>query len=151
MVTYKEAQAVVDTIVDTFKQENAELDSQALANASAYIGQDVQIRDYVLGRMGENTPEANILLLTLIRAMGDNANLRSLFSVALYESGETELALALLKLAHEDDPDNTMVSLLGRVITAGWSVEAFGRMREELHPKVVAHLTEIADEEIDGN
>lgn len=152
MVTYKEAQAVVDTVFSSVQAgEDIVIDSQELGLAGSYIGQDVQIRDYFLGRMGENLPQLNMVLLTLIRGMGDNANLRSLFSVALYESGETDLALSLLELAHDLDPDNTMVSLLTRVIKAGWSVESFAQMRTELHPKVVAHLKEIADEELGSN
>lgn len=152
MVTYKEAQAVVDTVINSVQAGNdIVIDSQELGLAGSYIGRDVQIRDYFLGRMGENMPQLNMVLLTLIRGMGDNSNLRSLYAVAQYEAGSSEEALATLKTAHEIDPENTMVNLLGRVITAGWSVESFASMRTELHPKVVAQLTEIADEEIDGN
>lgn len=150
MVTYKEAQAVVDTVFSSVQAgEDIVIDSQEISLAGAYIGQDVQIRDYFLGRMGENLPQLNMVLLTLIRGMGDNSNLRSLYAVAQFESGATAEALDTLRLAHEIDPDNTMVSLLGRVITAGWSVEAFAQMRKELHPKVVAHIAELADKEID--
>lgn len=152
MVTYKEAQAVVDTVINSVQAGNdIVIDSQEISLASSYIGQDVQIRDYFLGRMGENLPELNMVLLTLIRGMGDNSNLRSLYAVAQFESGASEEALATLKSARESDPDNTMVNLLGRVITAGWSVESFGQMRTELHPKVVAQLATLANETIGDN
>lgn len=152
MVTYKEAQAVVDTVFSSVQSgDDIVIDSQEISLASAYIGQDAQIRDYFLGRMGENLPQLNMVLLTLLRGMGDNSNLRSLYAVAQYEAGSSEEALATLKSAHEADPTNSMVNLLGRVITAGWSVEAFAQMRTELHPKVVAHLTEIANDTLDEN
>jgi hypothetical protein len=54
-----------------------------------------------------------------------------------YEQDNKEDALITLSNANQN---YSLAMLLARVFEAGWPAEAFGNMRDELHPKVVAGI-----------
>jgi hypothetical protein len=58
-----------------------------------------------------------------------------------YEQGNAEDALVILSNA---DVMYSLSNLLTRVFAAGWPAQAFGQMRSELHPKVIAGIFEEA-------
>ena len=126
---------------------------EALFNESEYISQDeiakalfyltdIQVRDYTLGLLNPSTPDmfrpALSLLVESAPTDGDYINGPACLLAALeYEQDNKEDALIMLSNASED---YSLALLLRRVFAANWPAAAFGNMREELHPKVVAGI-----------
>lgn len=103
---------------------------------------DIQVRDYTLGLLNPSTPDkfrpALSLLLNAAPTDTDYINAPACLLAALeYEQDNKEDALVILSNA---DVMYSLATLLTRVFTAGWPANSFGKMREELHPKVVAGI-----------
>ena len=104
---------------------------------------DLQDRDFALGITNDENIEALCGLwkyLLTYAPTGLVAPVATLLSVNCYENDDTEMAMAALNRAFEDDPEYGLAKLLRRTYNAGWPSDAFQRMREELHPKVCHKL-----------
>jgi hypothetical protein len=55
-----------------------------------------------------------------------------------YEAGDLDSVAKSLSFAYSADPSYSLTKLLMRVTASGWPKEAFIKMREELHLKVMA-------------
>jgi hypothetical protein len=103
---------------------------------------DIQVRDYALGLLDPATPDkfrpALSLLLEAAPTDTEYINAPACLSSALeYEQDNKEDAFLILSNA---SANYSLAMLLTRVFTAGWPANAFGNMRNELHPKVTAGI-----------
>ena len=104
---------------------------------------DLQVRDYAMGfTTTENIETVSSMWRWLleIAPSGQIAPVAALHSAISYEQGKSEIALASLALAIEDQKTYPLALLLRRVYAANWPPESFATMRKDLHPKVCAAL-----------
>jgi hypothetical protein len=71
--------------------------------------------------------------------------LYTVLSALYFMDGDSDLAYLALDEARALNRDYSLLNLLARIYGAGWSVEAFDAMTQELHPKVLAEIEAIAD------
>lgn len=126
-------------------QEGNNVDSATVAQLLFYLT-DIQVRDYTLGLLDPSTPDkfrpALSLLLDAAPTDTEYINAPACLLAALeYEQNNKTAALLTLSNA---DQKYSLGMLLVRVFAADWPAEAFGNMRNELHPKVVAGIFEEA-------
>ena len=145
-ITRREAKIAVDTFINHYLANTSEdVQPETIVSIQAALtGQDLQIRDYLLGLtleypldqlteavsiMGEFLPE------------GNRASVYSVLSAYSFQSGDTNKAQDYLSLAFADDSSYSLALLLQRVYNSGmWTPESFEKMAQELHSKVVAGL-----------
>ena len=145
-ITRREAKIAVDTFINHYLANTSEdVQPETIVSIQAALtGQDLQIRDYLLGLtleypldqlteavsiMGEFLPE------------GNRASVYSVLSAYAFQSGDTNKAQDYLSLAFADDSSYSLALLLQRVYNSGmWTPESFEKMAQELHSKVVAGL-----------
>lgn len=145
-ITRREAKIAVDTFINHYLANTSEdVQPETIVSIQAALtGQDLQIRDYLLGLtleypldqlteavsvMGEFLPE------------GNRASIYSVLAAYTFQSGDTDKAQEFLNLCFADSPDYSLANLLRRVFNSGmWSPESFTTMAQELHPKVIAGL-----------
>lgn len=116
--------------------EDTELYTTAAINAL----RDVQVRDYVMGIINNDTVDSIMIALNHMVEVTPKKYISapaSLLALTYYETGQPARALDTLSKAKQD---YSLASLLNRVFNAGWPAESFQQMREELHPKVVATI-----------
>jgi hypothetical protein len=122
-------------------QEGDNVDPATVAQLLFYLT-DIQVRDYTLGLLDPSTPDkfrpALSLLLDAAPTDTEYINAPACLLAALeYEQDNKEAALLTLSNA---SGKYSLCMLLVRVFAADWPASAFGNMREELHPKVVAGI-----------
>ena len=145
-ITRREAKIAVDTFINHYlANTSADVQPETIVSIQAALtGQDLQIRDYLLGLtleypldqiteavsiMGEFLPE------------GNRASVYSVLAAYTFQSGDTDKAHDYLSLAFADDSGYSLALLLQRVFHSGmWTPESFQTMAQELHAKVVAGL-----------
>ena len=137
----KAAQRVGARLVEEFFASPTKQSDEVLVNVLYYLT-DIQVRDYTLGLLDPSTPDkfrpALSVLLEAAPTDTDYINAPACLLAALeYEQDNKEDALIMLSNASED---YSLGKLLTRVFASGWPASAFGNMREELHPKVVAGI-----------
>ena len=103
---------------------------------------DIQVRDFALGSLDPAKAEQQIALLEYLveQAPTDSEFINApacLLAQLLYEQGDTANAVLMLINAQTD---YSLALLLVRVFRSGWEPKSFAKMREELHPKVVAGI-----------
>jgi hypothetical protein len=106
---------------------------------------DVQVRDYALGVHSEDTYDLYFTMwreLLRLAPRGFVAPIACVVAAMAYESGDGALAQRALDRAFADDERYPLASLLRRVFSAGWPPESFASMRAELHPKVIAAISQ---------
>jgi len=128
-------------VEEFFASESDKQSDEVLVNVLYYLT-DIQVRDYALGLLDPSTPDkfrpALSLLLESAPTDTDYINAPACLLAALeYEQDNKEDALLMLSNA---DENYSLAMLLSRVFAAGWPKEAFGNMRAELHPKVIAGI-----------
>ena len=69
----------------------------------------------------------------------------SILSAFQFENGDTEGALEMVGNALEMNSEYPLAKLLKRVYLAGWPVDSFTQMRNELDPKVRSKAFEMKD------
>jgi hypothetical protein len=129
---------MVEAFFDTH-QEGDNVDDATTAQLLHYLT-DIQVRDYALGIIDKNNNILSALNYLLDRAPTDTAFINapaSLLAVYLYERGDSASAAVTLTNAEQH---YSLGMLLRRVMRQGWPPAAFGKMREELHPKVKAGI-----------
>ena len=135
-------QRVGARLLDELFASDADAQSdEVLVNVLYYLT-DIQVRDYALGLLNPADPVPFISALNRLVEIAptDTAYINapaSLLAVMHYELGNT--ADALLTLSNADE-HYSLALLLNRVFKSGWSPESFAKMRDELHPKVVAGI-----------
>ena len=109
-------------------------------NAVSWTGVDLELRDYFLGMPSDFGLDFMVRLaekmLPNIEAT-ERPAIYTCYSAFLYERGETDRAFLALSEAQDLEPEYPLAGLLSRIYEAGWSAELFGKMRSELHPKVI--------------
>lgn len=142
--THEEAVKAFDLCLSTFADSGI-LEESVIRTAYLGISNGIQVRDYALGAVGLVLPVSDsVRFLSIFKVAGESAHIEAIKGAYAYEAGEIEIALGYLASAHALDPKNSLASLLVRVISAGWPSGAFVNMREELHPKVVAHVATLS-------
>lgn len=135
-------QRVGARLVDELFASDADQQSdEVLVNVLYYLT-DIQVRDYALGMLNPADPVPFISALNrLIEVAPTDTEYMNapaaLLAVMHYELGDT--ADALLTLSNADE-HYSLALLLNRVFKSGWSPKSFAKMRDELHPKVVAGI-----------
>jgi hypothetical protein len=138
----KAVQRVGAKLVSEFLlSETDKQNEETIANVLYYLT-DIQVRDYALGLLDPAQPDTfrPALSVLLEAAPTDTAYINApacLLAALEYEQDNKEDALITLSNANQN---YSLAMLLARVFEAGWPAEAFGNMRDELHPKVVAGI-----------
>lgn len=138
-ITIKQASQAINFLATNFMETN-ELDVESLEIASRAISKDLELRDYFLGMPSDFGLDFMVRLaekmLPNIEAT-ERPAIYTCYSAFLYERGETDRAFLALSEAQDLEPEYPLAGLLTRVYQAGMSAEMFGKMRSELHPKVI--------------
>ena len=127
--------------------EEMSLDAADFADIVAGVNKNLQIRDYLMGLPMTYTLEESLAIVQFFRNNldADDENLIPFSTIAgafYYELGDKSLADLLN--SHGLKAHYPLAGLLDRVYSAGWPAENFATMRDELHPKVLVNLDEIA-------
>jgi len=128
---------LIDEFFSSFVSGNA--DMETTANVLYYLT-DIQVRDYALGILDKYGRVEAALKHLLESAPTDTIYINApaaLLAQLYYEQGATANAFLTLTNAQ---PDYSLALILDRVFRAKFSPSGFARMREELHPKVVASI-----------
>ena len=139
----------INLINDSILNFEDGLSSETISKIIYSINNEIQVRDYFLGLPEVYSLDTCLSFLSYVGASideEDSYSIATLMSAYFYEKEEVELAAISLELALRTNPDYSLALLLDRVFTAGWSADSFVRMRNELHPKVVAGLEEMQDQ-----
>jgi len=136
------AQRVGARLVDEFFASESDKQSDEVVVNVLYYLTDIQVRDYALGLLNPADPVPFVTALNWLveKAPTDTEYMNApaaLLAVMQYELDDTESAL--ITLSNTED-NYSLSSLLHRVFEAGWPKESFAKMRNELHPKVVAGI-----------
>lgn len=121
---------------------DSEPDSDHIAEVTAAMHKDIQLRDFVLGLPSEAPIErVNAYLAYFIDSVPSEfiAPVASILAANLYSIEDTT-AKEVLSLALVNDPRYSLAQLLNRVFNSDWPAGAFKTMTEELHPKVKAGM-----------
>ncbi len=113
-------------------------DFDHIAEVTAGLNKDIQLRDFVLGLPSERPIAAvNAYLACFMDTVPGEfiAPVASILAANLY-SIEDKTAQSVLSHALENNPRYSLANLLNRVFNSGWPAGAFKTMTEELHPKV---------------
>ena len=142
--THLEAKTALDSLLNSF-QDSRMIEENDIKTATLGIALSVQIRDYALGAIGlELDAEDSLSFINAIEAIGgESASLSAIKAAYLYELEDKTEANKALDKALELQNGHSLALLLRRVFSAGWPSHSFSSMRNELHPKVEAGLTEL--------
>ena len=127
--------SLVDGFFMSFTASDVDMETTAFV---LYYLTDIQVRDYALGLLGDNdyNHTVNALKYLVENAPIDTIYINapaSLLAALHYEMGNTADAFLMLSTAQQD---YSLVRLLNRVFTYGWTPSGFAKLRSELHPKV---------------
>ena len=145
-ITVGEAVTLIHDSILTFEDGLPSADISAIIYA---INNEIQIRDYLLGLPATFPIETCQAFMSYISDSVDGADRYSvdtINSAYFFETGDIEMSVMLLATALDTKSDYTLALLLKRVVEAGWPADSFRKMREQLHPQVIANLEEKQDE-----
>lgn len=128
---------LVDAFFMTFTASDVDVPTTAMV---LHYLTDIQVRDYGLGILDKYEKVEAALKYLIDQAPTDTPYINapaSMLAQLYYEQGNTADAFLMLTTAQ---PDYSLARLLDRVFKAKFSPSGFARMREELHPKVVAGI-----------
>lgn len=130
---------LVDKFFSTFITEDTD---EVTTTRVLYYLTDIQVRDFALGILGKYGEERTLAALNhlLNNAVTDTPYINApaaLLAQYEYELGRTGDAFLTLTNAQ---PSYSLAKLLSRVFQVNWDPKSFARMREELHPQVVAKI-----------
>jgi len=114
-------------------------DDDHIAEITAAMNKDIQLRDFMLGLPSERPMKSVIKYLAcFINTVPDEfiAPVASILACNIYSTENTDEAKAVLARALQSNPSYSLANLLNRVFTSGWPSAAFVAMTYELHPKV---------------
>ena len=113
-------------------------DFDHIAEITAGMHRDIQLRDFMLGLPSERpVAVVNTYLACFMDVVPSEfiAPVASVLAANLY-SIEDASAKNVLSQALQSNPSYSLANLLNRVFTSGWPAGAFVAMTYELHPKV---------------
>mgnify|MGYP002507788070 CR=1 FL=1 len=113
-------------------------DDDHIAEVTAAMNKDIQLRDFMLGLPSERPIEVvNTYLASFMDVVPGEfiAPVASVLAANLYSIEDTS-AKDVLSQALQSNPSYSLANLLNRVFTSGWPAGAFVAMTYELHPKV---------------
>ena len=113
-------------------------DDDHIAEITAAMNKDIQLRDFMLGLPSERPITAvNTYLACFMDVVPGEfiAPVASVLAANLYSIEDTS-AKDVLSQALQSNPSYSLANLLNRVFTSGWPAGAFVAMTYELHPKV---------------
>jgi hypothetical protein len=137
----------INALVNSF-QDSQEFSPELVADMAEVVSADIQVRDYLLGLPLELSVQDSIRFAETIIPLVEEKHRTPWYAVLSayhYENGDTPSAFLALIECQKLVPDYSLANLLDRVFRAGWPVQAFANMRNELHPKVVEMLAESAE------
>ena len=118
-------------------------DDDHIAEVTAGLNKDIQLRDFVLGLPSERPIAAvNTYLASFMDVVPGEfiAPVASILAANLYSIEKDESAREVLSQALENNPTYSLANLLRRVFNSNWPADALKAMTEELHPKVKAGM-----------
>lgn len=137
----------LNALVNSF-QDSQEFSPELVADMAEVVSADIQVRDYLLGLPLELSVQDSISFAETIIPLVEEKHRAPWYAVLSayhYENGDTPSAFLALIECKKLTPDYSLALLLDRVFKAGWPAPAFASMRNELHPKVKACISETAD------
>lgn len=142
--TRQEARIAIDTFVSLYLSNQAEqVTKETIDTIVLAVSNDFQVRDYLLGLPIEHSLDDCVNALEVMATFfpeGKRKAIYSILSAYHYEAERIATAFGYLNEVINEDADYSLANLLGRVYQAGWPIDAFKKMRDELHPKVVEAL-----------
>jgi hypothetical protein len=105
------------------------------------VNNDIQVRDFLLGiPMHYSAIDCAKLLRSIVDVADpqEAVPFATILAAYAYEAGDLDSVAKSLSFAYSADPSYSLTKLLMRVTASGWPKEAFIKMREELHLKVMA-------------
>ena len=147
MTTVLQAKETIDNAIQNFK-EGPTFGFGTINAINFAVNSEIQLRDYLIGL--PNNHELDICsgflsYLTTELPAEDSYGLDTVNAIFQYELGNLELCAELLEKVSISNSDYSLASLVRRAISAGWPASTFSTMRQELPPKVIAHLNEIGE------
>lgn len=118
---------------------NTAPDDEHIAEITAGIHKDIQLRDFILGLPSEcEIANVNTYLAYFMDSIPDEyvTPVASILAANLYSLEQKDTAKELLSKAIEFNPSYSLANLLKRVFNSDWPADAFTAMTHELHPKV---------------
>lgn len=140
----------INALVNSF-MDGQELAPEMIADMAEVVSADVSVRDLLLGLPLTLSVKDSIRFAETILPLVEEKHRTPFFTVLSayhYENGDTPSAFLALLEAQKLNSDYSLATLLDRVFRAGWPVESFASMRNELHPKVLIDMAERQDEVI---
>jgi len=137
----------LNALINSFK-DNQEFAPELVADMAEVVSADLQVRDYLMGLPLELSVMDSIRFAEAIIPLVEEKHRTPWYAVLSayhYENGDTPTAYLALTECQKLAPDYSLAKLLTRVYGAGWPAPAFASMRDELHPKVKATISETAD------
>jgi len=128
---------LIDGFFMSFTESDVDMETTALV---LHYLTDIQVRDFALGILDKYKNVEAALKYLVDKAPTDTEYINapaSLLAQFYYEQRNVEDAFLMLSNAQ---PDYSLAILLSRVFKSGWDPSSFARMREELHPQVVAGI-----------
>ena len=120
------------------KEQVLEEDAKRIIYA---VNNDLQVRDFLLGiPMHYSMVECATLLRNIV-AVADPQEavpFATILAAYAYEMDDAQTVKDSISFAFNANPSYSLTLLLMRVIASGWPKEAFKKMREDLHLKVMA-------------
>jgi hypothetical protein len=138
----------INALVHSF-MDSQELSPELIADMAEVVSADLSTRDYLMGLPLTLSVQDSIRFLETIIPLVDEKHRAPFYAVLSahhYENGDTPSAFLALIECQKLVPTYALANLLDRVFKAGWPVQAWASMRNELHPKVQADLAERKDD-----
>ena len=113
------------------------------------VNNELQVRDYLMGLPNTFPMETCKAFLSYLSDSAGIANsyaVDTVLSAYCYETEDMVGSMTFLATALDTKPDYSLAKLIGRVMQAGWPADSFGKMRLELHSKVLDEIANRADE-----
>lgn len=151
--TRREAKEAVDTFVSLYLSNQGELVTpETIDTIVLALSSDLQVRDYLLGLPIEHTLEGATEAIEIMATFfpeGNRKALNCVLSSYYYEAGNLPTCSAYLAKALDEDSTYPLAGLLTRVFNAGWPTQAWAKMRDEVHPKVLEGLDDTSIPEME--
>lgn len=125
-----------------------------IAEVAIATNANLQIRDFIMGVHLEKDIDyigQYISLLGNVIVKDKAVPLATVFCGYLYQTEEIEQAKTMLLEVLTLNPDYALAKLLARVFAAEWEPSEFGKMAQQLHPKVVDTIYAIDTDEVNND
>ena len=125
-----------------------------IAEVAIATNANLQIRDFIMGIHLEKDIDyigQYISLLGNVIVKDKAVPLATVFCGYLYQTEEIEQAKTMLLEVLTLNPDYALAKLLARVFAAEWAPSEFGKMAQQLHPKVVDTIYAIDTDEVNND